>query len=275
MRVLGFFAIAALVVSVAVQAAQQDECNAASPEKAAAAGDQAPQVGVPTETSGKVTSLHTVNLVGMAAPHVMAKILTEEGETDIVDLGMAADLKSGGIEPREGQQLWISGRVGRINDKFLVVAENISESNLVTITRTAPLREESEKHAAARGEGPGAASQTFSKENKTESTDAGMQVRTVEGTVIDVHNFKIEGRAEEHTLAKLRTEAGIVVVDLGATAMLPNVNLAAGQLVAASGLVGHLNSKPIIVAKSVGNLSSIQLPAEATPEATKSAVPAK
>ena len=39
-----------------------------------------------------------------------------------------------------------------------------------------------------------------------------MQVRTVEGTVIHTRDIKIEGEPEEHVLAKLQTEGGIVVV---------------------------------------------------------------
>jgi hypothetical protein len=226
-------------------------------------------VGIPTETSGKITSLHTLALAGMTEPHVLVKILTDDGETDIADLGTAANLKSDGFEPREGQKLWISGRVGRINDKFLIVAENISESKLMTITRTAPLREESEKHAAARGEGPSAAADKEGKENKTESVDAGLQMRTVEGAVIHTRNIKLDGEPEEHTLAKLQTEKGVVVVDLGVAATLPKINLSAGQRLATTGFVGHLNNKPIIVADSIGNMSSISRVAD--PAAAKDA----
>jgi len=269
MRILSIIAIAALVVSVTSKAADNDTAKPYAPAVAAGQVDnQALQVGARTETSGKVVSLHTCQLVGMSDPHLLVKIKTEEGELDIADLGSAADLKSDGIEPKEGQQLWISGKVGKINDKPLIVAENLSESKLVTIARTAPLREESEKHAAARSEGKDAAS---GKDAKTEKVDAGMQVRTIEGTVIHTRNLKIEGEPEEHVLVKLQTESGIVVVDLGTTTTTPKVNLSEGQVLAATGFVGHMNNKPIIVADYVGNLSSIQRPAkgEAAPAAAK------
>ena len=106
MRILSIVAIMALVVSVTSKAAQEDALKPAAPQQTAAAGEQAAQVGAPTETSGKVVSLHTVKLVGMSDAHVLVKIQTEQGETDIADLGSAADLKSNGIEPHEGQQLW-------------------------------------------------------------------------------------------------------------------------------------------------------------------------
>jgi hypothetical protein len=278
MRILSIVAIAALVVAGSSKAAQEDSAKPLAPAVAAGhVDDQAAKVGTRTETSGKVVSTHTVQLVGMSDAHVLVKIQTEDGATDIADLGSAADLKSNGIEPREGQQLWVSGRVGRINDKDLLVAESLSESKLVTIFRTAPLREESEKHAAARTDGKDAATGTDGKAAKTVAVDSGMQVRTVEGTVIHTRNVKLEGDTEEHVFAKLQTESGIVVLDLGGAAALPKVDLSEGQLVAATGFVGHCNSKPIIVADSIGNLSSIKRPAGATaaPAAATNPAPAK
>ena len=280
MRLLSLVAIAALFVSGMSRAAQEDTVKPAAPQQPAAAGQaqgQSEKVGALTETSGKIVGLFNVQLVDLADPHVLVKIKTDQGETDIVDLGTAAELKSNGIEPHDGQQLFVSGRVGRINDKELLVAENLSESKLVTITRTTPLREESVKHAAARNDGTAVSSgKDAAKDGKTESADAGLQVRTVEGSVIHVRNIKIEGEAEEHVLAKLQTEDGIVVVDLGSPTTLPKVDLTAGQWVAATGFVGHLNSKPIILADSVGNLSSIKRPAaKAAPEAAKAPLPAK
>jgi hypothetical protein len=276
MRILSIVTIVALVVSGMSKAADADLTQPLAP--AIAAGqveEQAAKVGAPAQTSGKVVSIHTVKMIGMLDPHVMAKIQTEQGDTDIADLGSAADLKFNGIEPHEGQQLWVSGRVGRINDKELLVAENLSESKMVTITRTAPLREESEKHAAARSEGNDVASGKDGKVSKTESVDAGMQVRTIEGTVIHTRNLKIEGELEEHVFAKLQTESGIVVVDLGTTSAMPKVNLGEGQSVAVTGFVGHCKSKPIIVADSVGNMCSIQCMADpkAAPAVSKNPAP--
>lgn len=279
MRILSLVAMAALVVSGTAKAADEAVAQPPALPKTVPADhveEQPEKVGTPMQTSGKIVSMHACKLVGVTDPHVLVKIQTEDGDTDIVDLGTAADLKSSGIEAREGQCLWVSGRIGRINDKELLVAENLSESKLVTIVRTAPLREETEKHAAARGEDKDAATARDSKdvasakydkdvasakdgkEAKTVNVDAGMQVRTVEGAVIHTRNLKIEGEAEEHVFCKLQTEDGIVVVDLGNKTALPKVDLSEGQAVAVTGFVGHCNTKPIIVADSVGNMSSIK-----------------
>lgn len=272
MKIFSIVAIAAWVVSGALTAAE------VAPAKE---GDQAAQVGMLVQTCGKVVKTHSVQLVDIESPHVLAKIQTEQGDTDIVDLGTAEDLKANGIDPCEGKQLWVSGRIGRINDKELVVAENLSESKFVTIART-PLLKESEKHAAARGAGKDAApvagkDATPGADGKASTVDTGMTARIIDGKVISTQKLKFDGEPEEHTLAKLQTELGIVVVDLGEASAIPKVDLNEGQLIAVTGFVGHLNEKPIIVADMVGNLSTIkrQLDAKVVPAVNENPVEQK
>jgi hypothetical protein len=125
------------------------------------------------------------------------------------------------------------------------------------------LSQESEKHAAARGAGKDAAPGADGKDGKPSTIDTGMEVRIVDGTVINTQKLKFEGETEAHTMAKLQTELGIVVVDLGSTDAMPKVDLSAGQALAVTGFVGHCNDKPIIVADMVGNLSTIKRPVDA------------
>ena len=226
------------------------------------------RVGSSAEAFGKITSLHNASLVGVTDPHVIVKLTSDQGDIDIVDLGSAADLKQNGLEPKEGQQLWVEGKVGRINDKPLVFAEHISESPLVAINRKSPLREETTKHAEARAtstdECPNAKNAQevkasyATKSPKTETIDASMLVRTIEGTVAHSRKVQIEGEAEEHMMAKLQTEDGVAVVDLGLVSALPKVDLSEGQAIAVTGYVGKMNDKPIIIADAVGNLNNIQ-----------------
>ena len=221
-------------------------------------------VGMPVHTSGKVVKMCAIQLVGVESPHVLVKIETEKGATDIVDLGTAADLKSNKIEVCVGTQLWVSGRIGRINDRELIVAEALSESKFISITRTTSLNEESERYAATRGAGQDGAP---AADGKASTVDANMAVRVVDGTVISTQKLHLEGEPEAHTMAKLQTELGIVIVDLGLASEIPEVDLSVGQPVAVTGFVGHCNDKPIIVADMVGNLSIIkrQLDAKVVP----------
>lgn len=273
MKIFGIVAIAALVVSGTAMAAD---------EVAAKAEEPLALVGMPVHTSGKVVKTCAVQLVGIESPHVLVKIETEQGDMDIVDLGTEAHLKSNGIEVCEGKQLWVSGRIGRINDKELIVAEALSETKFISITRATPLSEESERHATARGAGKDAApvagkDATPGADGKASTIDTGMTVRIIDGRVISTQKLKFEGEPEEHTLAKIQTELGIVVVDLGEASAIPKVDLNEGQLIAVTGFVGHLNEKPIIVADMVGNLSLIrrQLDAKVVPAVNENPVEQK
>jgi len=275
MKMLSIAAIA--VVFTGLNWAAEELAVKPIPTGTKAEQDGAP-VGTAVQTAGKIASMHVCPMVGVSDPHMIVKIDTAEGDTDIVDLGSVAELKTSGIEPKQGQQLWVDGRVGKINDKFLIVAERLSESKLIMITRTTPLREETVKHAEARSDSKEITPSTEVKAPKVVTVDPGQQVRTVEGSVIHTRHVKIEGETNDHMLAKVQTENGIVVLDLGNCDALPaNVNLLAGQSLAATGFVGQLNGKPIILANSMGNLNTISRPVDApvTPAGTPPAPPVK
>ena len=232
-------------------------------------------IGTPAQVFGKVTSIHNVSMVGMSEQHALVKLESAPGDIEIVDLGSVADLKTNGIEVKEGQQFWVDGRVGKINGKPLVVAERISESKLVVLNRQAPLREETTKHADARqaqqaqdvsaGTAPANGETRDPRAPRTETVDAGEKLLTIQGNVIHTRHISIEGESFQHVLAKVQTENGIVVLDLGTCSTLPaSVDLSEGKAIAASGVIGHLNGKPVLLAESVGNQTSIQRPNEPT-----------
>ena len=213
-------------------------------------------IGSRAEASGKIISVKTIDLAGMAEDHVFAKLKGDDGEVDIIDLGNAAELKAAGLDPKEGQQLFVSGRIGRINDKEMIMAEAVSESKLVSITRKNKLREESQKHADKR-QAEGGADTTAVKSERKETVDT-TQVKTVEGVVMNSRKLMVEGQKEEHMIVKLQSDEGIVILDLGPVSSLPKVDLSENQSIAATGFVGSINDKPLIVADSVGNLSTIK-----------------
>ena len=263
MKILSIVAIATFVFAGAARA---EDVNVTDPKVAPATSpltEQNVQVGAKAQVFGKVIGLHNCNMVGMKDPHVLVKLESAPGDVEIVDLGSIMELKASGIEPREGQQLWVDGKVGKINDKLLVVAEIISESKLVMVSRHAPLTEETTKHADSRNAEAGASATAADSKDpkapKTETVDAGQQAITIEGTVLHTRHLKIEGQADEHMFAKIQTASGIAVLDLGSCDKVPKtVDLSEGKAIAASGVVGHVNGKPIILADSVGNLSNIQ-----------------
>ena len=265
MKIANIVAVAAFIATGAISAAEPCHAEDAKPQAAppVQTSAQDAQVGTTAQVFGKVISIHNVSMVGLTEPHVLVKLESAPGDVEIVDLGSAADLKTNGIEAHEGQQFWVEGRVGQINGKPLVVAEMVSESKLVSITRTAPLREESTKHADARkaeaGATPVVADAKSPTAPKTETVEEGQPPQMIQGSIIHTHRIRVEGEASEHMLAKVQTENGVVVLDMGSFSTLPAaVDLTEGKPIAVSGYVAHLNGKPIILAESVGNLSNIE-----------------
>ncbi len=259
MKMLNAVLLSTLAVTGICQA---EVCQAEdAPVKVSAETVQAPaRVGSRADASGTVISTKVVDLVG-SGEHMMGKIKGEDGEVDIVDFGLASELKSTGFEPKEGQQLWVLGRIGRINEKELILAEQVSTTKLIAINRSQKLRQESVKHAEARKDGAttdASAAVSPSKEPKKEMLDSDMEVKTIEGVVMNSRKLKIEGESEEHVIAKVQTDQGVVMLDLGLSSALPNVDLSEGKAVAATGFVGTINDKPLIVADSIGNLSTIK-----------------
>lgn len=256
MRMMSLVASAAFAVAGFVGAAD-------APKPADVDVQEAP-MGTPAHTSGKVTSIHSLEMVGSNDPHILIKLKGDDGETDVVDLGMASELKTNGIEAKEGMELWIDGRVGKINDKPVLVAESICQTKMTKVTRSMKLREESKDNAEARGANPESKEPKDRSAPKTVTADAGMISRTVDGTVVNSRKIKIEGQSDEHQLVKLQTEGGMVVVDLGPIEKMPKIDISEGKLIAVNGIVGKMNDRPIIIAETVGNLTAVEWPAGAS-----------
>jgi len=215
-------------------------------------------IGSHVSFAGKVVSTHEASIVGVDTPHLIVKLQSDQDELEIVDMGSADELKAGGIEPKEGQQLWVTGHLGRINDKPVVFAQCVSEAKLVAIRHKAPLNEETVKHADAH---KGDLDQKLATGDvKPVSANHDQALQTVEGTVIHSKEMKLDGEAEAHTFAKLQTDAGVVVVDLGNKAALTKIDLSEKQWIVVTGYSGHLNDKPVIYADAVGNMTSIPRP---------------
>jgi len=256
MRMMSLVASAAFAVAGFV--------GAADAPKPADVDVQEAAMGTPAHTSGKITSSHSLEMVGSNDPHILIKLKGDDGETDVVDLGLASELKANGIEPKDGMELWIDGRVGKINDKPVLVAESICTTKMIKVSRNVKLREESKDNAEARGTNPEAKGPKDRSAPKTVTVDPGMISRTVDGTVMNSRKIKVEGQTSEHVLVKLQTEGGIVVVNLGPSEKMAKVDISEGKLIAVNGIVGKMNDRPIIIAETVGNLTAVEWPAGAS-----------
>jgi len=84
--------------------------------------------------------------------------------------------------------------------------------------------------------------------------------RMVTGSVMDLKEADItaDGKSENHLLAKVQTYGGhVVIVDLGAKAALKN-EIKTGDEIAAFGITGRLNERPLVVANKVATIMPIE-----------------
>jgi len=84
--------------------------------------------------------------------------------------------------------------------------------------------------------------------------------RMVTGQVMDTKEADIttEGKSENHLLAKVKTYTGhVVIVDLGTKSALKN-DIKNGDEIAAFGVTGRLNERPLVVASKVATIQPIQ-----------------
>jgi hypothetical protein len=118
-----------------VSAVSADSDNGA--EVAEAAPGDAKTEDIPTNPRrralmGKLLETKEISLQGQDAKHVLAKIETPSGHIVIADLGTRQDVKDAKLSA--GEQIEVYGVVGRLNNRPLLVAEQMGE--VINIKRT-------------------------------------------------------------------------------------------------------------------------------------------
>jgi len=84
--------------------------------------------------------------------------------------------------------------------------------------------------------------------------------RMVTGQVLDTKEADVtaEGKSENHLLAKVKTYSGhVVIVDFGPKNVLKN-EIKTGDEIAAFGITGRMNERPLVVASKVATIQPIQ-----------------
>jgi len=84
--------------------------------------------------------------------------------------------------------------------------------------------------------------------------------RMVTGQVLDTKEADVtaEGKSENHLLAKVKTYSGhVVIVDFGTKTAL-KTEIKTGDEIAAFGITGRMNERPLIVASKVATIQPIQ-----------------
>ena len=114
-----------------------DEKVEPPPQQTAAGQQNAKDEDVPNNPRhraimGKLVETREIAIQGMDDKHVLAKIETPSGHIVIADLGTRQDVKDAHLTA--GEQLEVYGVVGRLNERPLLVAEQMGE--VVNIKRT-------------------------------------------------------------------------------------------------------------------------------------------
>lgn len=219
----------------------------AADEKADKEMDASSPIGIQAEASGKIVSTFVCKCDGTDVEHTFIKVKGADGEMDVVDLGPTTELKSNNFEAKEGQQIFVSGRVGTMNDKPILFAETFSEAKLITVERS-PVVASAEKkdgHTAADHK-------KMAETGKEEEC-----FHSVEGRVLGTRMVTFENSKDEQVFAKLQTDDGVVIVCLGPKAGLSKIDVSDGQSITVAGYMARLNGKPFIKAHAAGNMNPI------------------
>ena len=221
----------------------------------------------PLQVQGTVQRARLVQFRGAPQRHVVAEVMLDTGRRLTVDLGTPQDL--GNRKLTAGQRLNITGRVGRIDDRFALFAQKVQTNGQSFVIDRASQRRMRE----TRGQGQQIAGrrQSGPARQVSQGQTPRIQNRTVRGTIADRRDLSLRGQQDQHALVKLQTTAGpILVVDLGPRNKLQGVDLSKGKRISVTGSAGRVNAKPVLVARRVrvdGQALAIDRPRQSDPGA--------
>ncbi len=168
------------------------------------------------KTQGTIQKLESKRLVGMRDRHAIATIQTYDGQTVQVDLGPRNQITD--LNLSQGDQVTISGTLGMLNDRPIVIATEIqTQDDMVQIQREQP------RH----------------------------YIR-IAGEVLDTQNVSFQGVDEQHTVAAIELPSGqTALIDLGPTNEVQNLNIQSGQRIAVLGTPVRIDGQRALQAHQV------------------------
>lgn len=226
--------------------------------------------------TGVLQDVRTVRIQGEQDKHVLGKLRTRDGRTLVVDLGTQKDLK--GVTLRRNQPLAVQGKVGRINQRPVLMAEKIrgtpQPEATLTIVRVIPLDRQAIQAMSRQQGGQQSARQQFQRQQQTGQQPMAQRQQNlrqfrntpgtvgalIEGELVDLRLVRVQGHPHRHLLAKVQNDQDqTTVIDLGPSDNkdLQDVNLKKGEIIAAVGEFGRINNRPVLVATHVSDLVTI------------------
>ena len=161
---------------------------------------------------------------GLWQDHTLVRIRLENGSESVVDIGRRMDLEN--IDLEQGQQIQVRGHEGQVDNKKVVIADQIQSGE-----------------------------QSFNIARDD-------QRREVFGKITDVSRIDLAQARQDSLLVRLEMEDGsAVVVDFGKDTTLEDLNLQSNSQVRVRGEREFIDGKSILVAKQISvDGESTQLP---------------
>jgi antitoxin component of MazEF toxin-antitoxin module len=176
--------------------------------------DQRPQSDA-IELSGTVQEIREFPLSGVASPHRIARVATDQG-TAKVDFGPADALHA--LEIQEGDEVTVIGQRGMINDRPVLMAQSVSKGEDAI---------------------------------EVESPDDGL-IKRVRGEVVGTRTVVFRGHDEDHLITEIELRSGNrAEVILGPKSKLDGLELKEGDAVALLVRPAMLNGGPAMAAEQI------------------------
>ena len=169
-----------------------------------------------TELSGTIREIREFNLAGFDQPHKIARVETGEGRVAKVDFGPTDQLQN--VNLQQGDEVTVRGRRGMINDRPLLMAQEITKGQ-----QTATIRRPSDR-----------------------------MLKRVRGQVQGTREANFRGRREPHVIARVNLRGGRTApIILGPKSKVSNLNLSEGDSVAMLVRPGRLNGRLAMIAEQI------------------------
>lgn len=180
------------------------------------------------QVTGQVTKMKRVNIKGTDTQHQVVMLRTQQGGRVIADLGPAQNVSN--LNIRQGTQLSVRGKVGRVSDRPVLFASQVrTDGRTVQISRP----ESRQQLAQTRGMPSG-------------------KSRQITGQVMKQKEVNIAGTDMSHKVVLLQTQKGQqVAVDLGPTDNLQNIDLQRGEQITVTGKPAKVSQKFVILAQQL------------------------
>ncbi|HEU5116117.1 MAG TPA: hypothetical protein VFT74_05510, partial [Isosphaeraceae bacterium] len=175
--------------------------------------------GQAIQVQGKIQSVRNLELLGFTGEHkehVLARIKTDQGENIRADLGPRSGLSD--LNLKEGESVSVQGTVGTINDRPVLMADEVSAGG-----KTAQVR-----------------------------LPEGLGHRRIHAQILSTRTANLKKQDGEQMIAHLRLLNGQQVdALLGPKDKLGDLNIHEGDSLDILAHPGQLNSEPVLVAEQV------------------------